>query len=129
VTEALRPEQWITLAEKDLAMGVLASSSSELAAGIGFQAQQCAERALKALLIHIGADLPRTHDLQEKLSALRIAGVLVPPEFDALDALSPFAVELRYAAPDTVSIDEARHALALARQALDWVKAKIGAVP
>src|SRR6185312_9158424 len=88
-----------------------------LAATTAFQAQQCAERALKALLIHLEADVPRTHDLGKLLKAVRAAGCDPAPELAAVAALTSYAVELRYAVVETVSAEEARTAV---RQSWRW---------
>ena len=61
-----------------------------------FHAQQAAEKALKAFLIHAEVTFPFTHNLV-KLTKLCAT---VDPSFASLDAivesLTPFAVELRY---------------------------------
>ncbi len=62
----------------------------------GFHAQQAAEKLLKAVLVAAGANYPRTHRLAELIDLLCAAGVRVPPEFDDLRQLTPFAVEFRY---------------------------------
>ncbi len=62
----------------------------------GFHAQQAAEKLLKAVLVAAGANYPRTHRLAELIDSLGVAGVQVPPEFDDLRHLTPFAVEFRY---------------------------------
>ncbi|MDY7101038.1 MAG: HEPN domain-containing protein [Actinomycetota bacterium] len=72
-----------------------------LAGGIGaewaacFHAQQAAEKALKALLVHLGIDFPKSHSLG-RLSALMPTGVEARFDSDALATLDPWAVAGRY---------------------------------
>jgi HEPN domain-containing protein len=68
---------------------------SELSA-LGFHAQQSAEKALKAVTVHSGLAVPRTHDLVALASALINSGVELPVSADDLRLLNPFAVEFRY---------------------------------
>lgn len=126
MTEALAPSQGLAMARRDLAAArVLEDRLPELAAAAGFFAQQCAERALKAVLMWRDADLPRTHDLEQLLSLIRTAGVAVPAELFRLAEITPFAVELRYADPEAVSAESARTAIRLASSALRWAHAMI----
>ncbi len=62
----------------------------------GFHAQQAAEKMLKAALALHEIAYPHTHRLADLLDALRTAGVAIPPGFERLRDLTPFAVELRY---------------------------------
>ena len=60
-----------------------------------FHAQQAAEKAVKAVLVHLGVDFPKSHRLD------RLAGLLpgnANPGFDvsALTELAPWAVAGRY---------------------------------
>ena len=64
--------------------------------GVCFHCQQCAEKYLKALLEELGLPVPKTHDLDHLLTALR-------PHYPALVALrrgliflSEFAIDPRY---------------------------------
>ncbi|MCV5768109.1 HEPN domain-containing protein, partial [Escherichia coli] len=57
-----------------------------------FDAQQAAEKALKALLIALGIPFPKTHDLAELIRP----HLPVPPGLEDLVRLNPFAVAGRY---------------------------------
>lgn len=128
MTEVLMPSQWLTTARRHLAAAnILEAHPPDLAADVGFLAQQCAECALKAVLMWREADVPRTHDLQDLLSLIRTFGVQVPPELLQLAALTTFAVELRYADPETVSAESAHAAVRLAAAALHWAQSLIDA--
>jgi HEPN domain-containing protein len=62
----------------------------------GFDAQQAAEKLLKAALAAAAVVYPRTHRLGQLIDLGRDHGLAVPDEFDELHRLTPFAVEYRY---------------------------------
>jgi len=63
---------------------------------IGFHAQQAVEKLLKALLAAKEIDYPFTHRLVELLDLIRDTGITLPPEFEDLRKLTPFAIEFHY---------------------------------
>jgi HEPN domain-containing protein len=63
---------------------------------IGFHCQQAAEKLLKSLLSAAGGALRKTHDLGALMDGLSEIGERLPPEFDSLDAFTPFASVYRY---------------------------------
>jgi len=87
---------WLVKAADDLAVAEVVQASPIGANWAAcFHAQQAAEKALKALLVLLGIDFPRTHALE------RIADLL-PPELaasfdrEAIILLSPWAIAGRY---------------------------------
>ena len=60
-----------------------------------FHAQQAAEKALKALLMWLGIEFPRTHVL-ERIADLLPADITTTLDREALISLSPWAVAGRY---------------------------------
>jgi HEPN domain-containing protein len=62
----------------------------------GFHAQQSAEKLLKASLAQAGVAYPLTHRLGQLIDLIRDSGIDLPSEFDAINLLTPFAVEFRY---------------------------------
>jgi HEPN domain-containing protein len=91
-----------------------------------FHAQQCAEKALKALLIQLGIAFPHTHVLETLLDMLKENGVAIPQGVDEAFVLTQFAVQTRY--PDeweTVSKNDACPALERAAQVLAWEEGQI----
>ena len=62
-----------------------------------FDAQQAAEKAIKAVLIHLNVWFPRTHDLDlaELLTLVEKAGQRVPEQVKRASILTPYAVESR----------------------------------
>ena len=91
-----------------------------------FHAQQAAEKALKAFLIHAGIEYPFTHNLL-KLTKLCAT---VDGNFAALDAtvetLTPFAVELRYDAEFWPEEADALDAERRAQEVVDKVSSALG---
>jgi HEPN domain-containing protein len=76
--EAGDPAEWLLHSESDLryatpgrgAPGILQNQ-------VAFHAQQAAEKALNAVLVHASIDFPRTHDLQALLMRIRDSGLSV----------------------------------------------------
>jgi HEPN domain-containing protein len=63
---------------------------------LGFHAQQAVEKALKALLTHLGISYGRTHDLDELQELVIKSGTRLPVTPIPLDRLTDFAVMYRY---------------------------------
>lgn len=73
------PQAWLQRAPSDLRLGRVAlDTPGVLVEDACFHAQQCAEKALKVLLIERGIAFPRTHVLETLLDLLLAAGVDVP---------------------------------------------------
>lgn len=86
-----------------------------------FTVQQCLEKAIKAVLVHLGRPVPLVHDLGILLA--KVPSEQEPPFGYEVGALSEFAAVRRYEEGALVwSRDEAIEALTLGRIALDWAK-------
>ena len=110
------PRAWVALAEDDLTMARSALRRRQpLWHMAAFHAQQCAEKYLKALLVHTRNPFPRTHDLRALHTLCAGAGIPLPVDRDGLDALTAHAVWARYPGEGPTP-DEARDALAMARR-------------
>ena len=91
-----------------------------------FDAQQAAEKAIKALLILRRQTFPYVHDLADLLTLLERAGEPIPASVKEATALSSFAVETCYQNPEEpVTQDEYRRALRLAEETVRWAEALI----
>ena len=119
------PAHWLRHARSDLALAQVARPDDTLLEALCFHAQQAAEKALKALLVQEGLDIPRTHSIRALLD-------LLPPEIDAPDGvveaaeLTEYAVEARYpGALESVSEQEHVRAVALAQAVVRWVEERI----
>jgi HEPN domain-containing protein len=123
--DPMDPRAWLRHARSDLAAARTRVSDDQLLEHLCFHAQQAAEKALKAVLLAIGVDFPKTHDIQALLS-------LLPPEETAPEvvrsapALTPYAVEFRYPGfTEPVDEDEHREALGLAEAVVAWAETLI----
>jgi HEPN domain-containing protein len=89
-----------------------------------FDAQQAAEKALKAVLLHCKVAFPRTHALADLLTLVRKAGVRVPSEIEEATSLTPYAVEGRYPGVwEAVTADDHADAVRIAERVLGWAEA------
>jgi len=91
-------KEWISKAEGDYTTAVreLRATQSPNYDAACFHAEQCAEKLMKALLIHLGVTPPRTHDLStlDRLLAPVCQGWSWPAE--ELRFLTRAAVDFRY---------------------------------
>ncbi len=115
---------WIANAEKDLkwAERMLEEGDYDYSS---FHCQQAAEKALKALLIALGRQPPKTHSIEHLLNLIEKEGISVGEVWEAA-RLTDYAVEARY--PDfeePVTENEAEKALHLAKAVLKWVKERL----
>jgi HEPN domain-containing protein/predicted nucleotidyltransferase len=117
--------RWLRHSEEDLAEAeaVLARAASA-PRHAGWLAQQSAEKALKAALILLNVDPPRTHDLNALWELLPADWGVPPASFPELKRLGDLAVEARYPGewPEP-SIGDARVAVHRARSILDSLRA------
>ena len=88
-----------------------------------FDAQQAAEKALKALLIHRQIVFRFVHDIAELLTTLEQNCISLPEKIRGGAELSDYAVEVRYPGPmESVTEDEYREALKIAENVVAWVE-------
>ena len=119
--------EWLRRAESNLAQARVGHGKDDiLLVDLCFQAQQAAEKALKALCICQGIDFPRTHSIGQLLTLLAAKGCEPPPELNDVDALSEYAVTTRYPGDwDPVDEDEFAEALAMAEKVVVWVRNRV----
>jgi HEPN domain-containing protein len=114
--------EWLNRARSSLAQA-RAQSPDVYLEDLCFNAQQCAEKALKALSLHRGLRFPYVHDVGQLLNMLRQHGEQVPPLVDAARRLTDYAVEVRYPGlAEAVSSQEYAEAIGLAENVLRWVE-------
>lgn len=120
--EALR---LLRLAGRDLEIfRILVSHPEAALSSVCFHAQQCAEKALKAVLTSHCAHFPRTHNLEELATLINDQGVATPVPARELRRLNPYAVEFRYD-DDPIHLLTLDEAGQLAQSCLDWASAQI----
>jgi HEPN domain-containing protein len=93
----------------------------------GFLAQQAIEKALKAVLTSRDVPFERSHDIDYLCDLIEGAGLDLTPELKAAVALTPWAVEFRYADPYDVAPLDRTEALMIVAAVRDWATKAIGA--
>jgi HEPN domain-containing protein len=92
-----------------------------------FDAQQAAEKAIKAVLITRGVDFPLVHDLAYLLTLLEQSGETIPPAIADATDLTRFAVTTRYPGiAEPVTPEEHHRAVAIAEAVVTWADERVG---
>jgi HEPN domain-containing protein len=86
----------------------------------GFLAQQAIEKALKAVLAARCVPFERSHDIDYLCDMIEGAGLVLAPELNAAVALTPWAVEFRYADPVDAAPLDRNDALATVVAVREW---------
>lgn len=121
------PREWLNRARSNLALAQVTIPGVYLE-DLCFDAQQAAEKAIKAVLIACGTPFPFSHDLTELLSILEQTGVVIPPAIANAGRLSRFAVVTRYPGiAEPVTAEEHRRAVAIADTVVAWAEQRVGA--
>jgi HEPN domain-containing protein len=119
------PREWLNRARSNLARSQKPLPDAYLE-DFCFDAQQAAEKAIKAVFIAHGLTFPHIHDLGRLLTMLVGAGIRVPKYVIESDRLTRFAVADRYpglSAPITKS--EHRRAVRIATAVLRWATRQV----
>ena len=117
-------DEWLLLATDDLEVAehlltVMRGAPLEI---ICFHCQQAGEKGLKALLQHLGRDVPRTHDLVE---LRRLLGADLPDDAEldrSCSVLSAYGITTRYPGRPDLSQDDAKASLVAARRILSLIR-------
>jgi len=120
-------KEWTVKAEADFSTAAreLKASESPNFDAVCFHAQQCVEKLMKALLIHLGIVPPRSHDLTE------LERLLAPvcPQWSwpvqELRFLTRAAVDFRYPG-ESADIEEATEALDIATRLRERLRLLLG---
>jgi HEPN domain-containing protein/predicted nucleotidyltransferase len=126
-TQAQEARRWLTRAWEDLDAAELLAGSVDLPPRLAcFHAQQAAEKALKAALVHDAIRFPKTHDLQELVKALPSRWSVRNLDVD-LAWLSRWALTARYPGTGSdASAEDAATATSAARRIVSVVSTDIG---
>jgi len=122
------PAEWLRRAKSNLLRAKEDIRLSEVAKeDLCFDAQQAAEKAIKAVLIHLGIRFPYIHDLGALLALIEERGKVLPPQIKQAARLTRFAVETRYPSLDElVTQEEYERAVAIAETVFRWAEEQIG---
>lgn len=121
-------EVWLQRAKSNLARAKQGRQSEDiLFEDLCFDAQQAAEKALKALLLYLNLDYPRTHSIGHLLSLIERRGKIpIPQEVREAVTLTDYAVTTRYPGDwDPVDEEEYQEAVRLAEATYNWVLEEI----
>lgn len=91
-----------------------------------FDAQQAAEKAIKAVLVQRKVVFPKTHAIMDLLTLLHDSGFAVPKDIRQCGALTEYAVESRYPGvfEEVLQTDYAE-AVELAERVVRWAESEI----
>jgi HEPN domain-containing protein/predicted nucleotidyltransferase len=125
--QAQEAQLWLNRAREDLDVADHLAANTDLAPRVAcFHAQQAAEKAVKAALVHAAIHFPRTHDLKELVRALPLDSSVRDLDVD-LTSLSRWAVAARYlGAPADATVEDASIATSAARAILTSVASGLG---
>jgi HEPN domain-containing protein len=120
------PREWVSRARSNLARAQTKITGVYLE-DLCFDAQQAAEKAVKALLIKRGVTFPYVHDLARLVTLLEQAGQEIPELVRRAEALTRYAVVTRYPGlAEPVTEVHYQEAIVLAKAVLEWVEDQLG---
>ena len=119
------PAEWMNRACSDLAIAKAHIEGAYLE-DLCYHAQQCVEKAFKAVLLQRQGRFPYIHDLAELVNQIELSGLVVPEDVREVVGLTEYAVEGRYPGFDE-PVDESRWSEVVenATKALEWCKLEI----
>ena len=92
---------------------------------VGFHCQQAAEKLLKARLVDLDVNYPKTHNLQTLVELLEYHRRNLPEGLADLDLLTPYATIYRYEDPPRVEALDRHTAREFIRQLRAWVESDL----
>src|SRR5436190_6665302 len=110
------PREWLNRARSNLVRAEKIIPGVYLE-DLCFDAQQAAEKAIKAVFVYRGLTFPYTHNLARLLRVLERVGQKIPQYVHRADKLTRFAAETRY--PDISQSVTMRHYRSMVRIAKD----------
>jgi HEPN domain-containing protein len=122
------PHEWLNRARGNLVRAESCIRGAYLE-DLCFDAQQAAEKAIKAVFVCRGERFPFIHDLDELLRMLERNRLKIPQYVRQANKLSPFAVLTRYpGAVAPVTQRQYRQSLRVATAVLRWAERQVEAV-
>ena len=119
-----KARQWAAYADEDIRLAQQALNMGEQCPNrlAAYHAQQCAEKYLKAYLVHKEVDFPFTHNISLLLELCEESGAWAGTLRDA-EALTRYAVTTRYPGEEAeVALDKAQQAVAIGLRVRDAVR-------
>ncbi len=119
------PREWMNRARSDLTQAKSQVPGVYLE-NLCFNAQQAAEKAIKAVLIARDIEFPYVHDLARLLSLLIEVGESIPAAISQASVLTKYATITRYPGEiRPVSEAEYQEAIAIAEAVVQWAEEQI----
>lgn len=123
------PREWMNRAKSNLVLARNRLPDVYLE-DLCFDAQQAAEKAIKAFLIHLDLCFPYTHDLTDLLTLVEGAGRKVPEDVKRAGILSDYAIESHYPGlAEPVTQEEYERAVSIAEKVVQWVERQMASGP
>ena len=120
------PREWLNRARSNLSRAKSRIPEVYLE-DLCFDAQQAAEKAIKALLVKKGVAFPYVHDIAYLLTLVEQTAVQIPDPVRRAEDLTRYAVVTRYPGlAEPVSESHYRDALVSAGAVLRWAEEEIG---
>lgn len=118
------PREWLNRAKSNLAKAQHAVNAPDVyLEDLCFDAQQAAEKAIKAVLIQLNVKFPYTHDIARLLLLVEQAGEDIPSVIKEAVILSDYAVQTRYPGfSEPVVSEEYENALIIADAVISWAQ-------
>lgn len=117
---------WLKRAESNLKLAKVGKIEGIALEDLCFEAQQSAEKSLKALLIHFQDEFPRVHSFSVLLERLE-KYMSIPKHIEDVLELSDYAVEARYPGDYfPITQKEYEKAIEIAEKVFIWVREIIG---
>src|SRR5881275_1075892 len=119
------PREWIARAKSNLSVARSVIPGADLE-DLCFEAQQAAEKGIKAVFIQRGETFPFSHDLDKLLRLLATSGVRIPKYVNEAKELTDYAHLTRYpGTADPVTRREYKRAVRIATAVLRWAERQI----
>ena len=119
------PREWLNRARSNLARARAVTAEAYLE-DYCFDAQQAAEKAIKAVMLKRGIDFPYIHDIARLLRLLEFDGQAVPERFERAADLTRYATSMRYPGTDEpVSAETHAEAVAVAEAVVRWAEEQV----
>jgi len=121
------PEEWLRRSQTSLALARV-QGEGVLLEDLCYQAQQAAEKAMKAIYIARGKEFLLTHDLDRLAMGLELIGIEITEPVEQATILTRYAMDTRYPGGfEPVSAAEHQEAIHLAETVIAWAIAQIAA--
>ncbi|MGE5682602.1 MAG: HEPN domain-containing protein [Bacillota bacterium] len=119
-------KNWLKRAKSNLVRAQMTKPEDVFWEDLCYDAQQCAEKSLKALLIFHQVKFRYVHDIGELLKTLKVNGISYPDDFNEAVILTDYAVETRYPiVSEPVTEEEYKEAVRIAELVYNWVESEI----